>query len=54
MVLKSLGMPDFRVDLHWKCVMSKMEQIQTTFGRIRLEFCHKVADLSLLTEFSCI
>ena len=57
MVLKSLIMPEFSVDLHWKCVMSKMEQIrtiQTNFRRNQAGFLSFMADLSLLTEFSCI
>ena len=57
MVLKSLIMPELSVDLHWKCVMSKMEQIrtfQTNFRRTQAGFLSQLADLSNLTEFSCM
>ena len=35
MMLKSLKMPGIGVDLHWKCVMSKMEQIRTNWMNFR-------------------
>ena len=55
MVLKSLIMPEFSVDLHWKCVMSKMEQIRTfQMNFTQAGFLSQLADLSNLTEFSCM
>ena len=57
MMLKSLKMPGIGVDLHWKCVMSKMEliwMIQTNFRRTQAGFLSQLTDLSNLTEFSCM
>ena len=49
-------MPIFCVYIHWKCVMSKMEQIRTNWTIYRRNLAWisvNMSDLSNLTGFSC-